>query len=94
MNKARAIKLKCLECSAESPKEVTLCLLVTCPLWPYRFGYSMRDKRYQNRIDAAAKNYPLEFEELMMVLRNQQKDSQNSSGNTQIHIVFEENKES
>ena len=94
MNKAKAIKLKCLECSCESPKEVTLCLLITCPLWAFRFGYSMRDKRYQDRMDAAAKNHPLEFEELMMVLRDQQKDDQNSSGNTQIDHVFEENKES
>lgn len=34
----KAIRLKCLDCSADSAKEVQLCPIEDCPLWPYRFG--------------------------------------------------------
>lgn len=34
----RAIRAKCLDCSAGSYKEVRLCLDTNCPLWPYRLG--------------------------------------------------------
>lgn len=34
----KAIRLKCLECSAGQPKEVRLCPCIDCPLFLYRFG--------------------------------------------------------
>ena len=34
----RAIRLKCLDCSAGQPSEVRECRLVSCALWPYRLG--------------------------------------------------------
>ena len=34
----KAIRLKCLDCSCGSPKEVKLCTVEGCPLYPYRFG--------------------------------------------------------
>ena len=34
----RAIRLKCLDCSGMSAKEVKLCHLWECPLWQYRMG--------------------------------------------------------
>lgn len=34
----RAIRAKCLDCSADQPSEVRLCPIKSCPLWPYRFG--------------------------------------------------------
>lgn len=34
----RAIRLKCLDCSAGSSNEVKLCLIEDCPLYKYRFG--------------------------------------------------------
>ena len=37
---ARVIRLKCLDCSAGSIKEVEHCLVKDCPLWSYRFGKS------------------------------------------------------
>lgn len=33
-----AIRAKCLDCSGGSWKEVELCVLPNCPLYPYRFG--------------------------------------------------------
>jgi len=34
----KTIRLKCLDCTAGSRKEVRLCTVVQCPLYPYRFG--------------------------------------------------------
>jgi len=34
----KAIRKKCLECSGESHKEVRLCPITDCSLYPYRFG--------------------------------------------------------
>lgn len=37
-NPLKAIRLKCLECSAGSSNEVELCVIPSCTLFPYRFG--------------------------------------------------------
>ena len=34
----RAVRAKCLECSAGSPKEVDLCPVTDCSLYPFRYG--------------------------------------------------------
>jgi hypothetical protein len=34
----KAIRAKCLDCTAEQPGEVRLCPIASCPLWPYRMG--------------------------------------------------------
>ena len=34
----KAIRAKCLDCSAGQPKEVRLCVIPGCPLYQYRFG--------------------------------------------------------
>ena len=33
-----AIRLKCLDCVCDQSKEVTVCSIKKCPLWPHRFG--------------------------------------------------------
>jgi len=38
MTPLRAIRFKCLECSAGQPKEVRKCPIENCALFPYRFG--------------------------------------------------------
>jgi hypothetical protein len=38
----RAIRLKCLDCSGMSAKEVRLCPIQRCPLFEYRFGKNPR----------------------------------------------------
>jgi len=65
LNKSQAVKCYCLECSGDSPKEVTLCHIVDCSLWPFRFGYSVKDKRYEKRIEAARRNYPEEYKDML-----------------------------
>lgn len=34
----KAIRLNCLQCSGNSSKEVKLCVMSDCPLYPFRFG--------------------------------------------------------
>ena len=34
----KAIRKKCLNCSYWQPKEVRKCVIVDCPIYPYRFG--------------------------------------------------------
>ena len=34
----KAIRKKCLDCSYWQPKEVRKCVIVDCPIYPYRFG--------------------------------------------------------
>lgn len=53
MTRQRAIYLKCLECSGESAREVTLCSSLDCPLWEYRCGCSLDSRRYAERVKAA-----------------------------------------
>ena len=34
----KAIRAKCLDCSCYQPKEVRLCPVTSCAIWPYRLG--------------------------------------------------------
>lgn len=40
----RAIRAKCIDCSAGSIKEVRECVMLDCPLYPYRLGKSPNSK--------------------------------------------------
>jgi len=94
MNKSQAIKKYCLECSGNSPKEVTLCHLVDCPLWQFRFGYSIKDKRYKKRMEAAKKKYPEEYREMLQILSEYTKTMPNLPEYVQIRAVLEKENES
>lgn len=50
MTRAKAIKKYCFDCAGDSSKEVVLCELTGCPLWPYRLGNSPDSKAYQKRL--------------------------------------------
>lgn len=41
----KAIRLRCLDCSGFSSKEVNLCPVTGCPLYPYRLGKNPAIKR-------------------------------------------------
>lgn len=64
MTKSKAIKLKCLDCAGDSPKEVTLCHLFSCPLWPFRIGASIQSKQYRKRMEVALQNFPEDIKAL------------------------------
>lgn len=38
ITRAKAIRLKCLDCSCFDRKEVKFCPVTNCALWPYRLG--------------------------------------------------------
>lgn len=42
----KAIRLKCLDCTCNQPKEVTLCTATNCPLFPYRMGKRPKESNY------------------------------------------------
>lgn len=42
----RTIRLKCMDCSGDCRKEVELCPVSRCSLWPYRFGKIPNFKKY------------------------------------------------
>ena len=89
MNKSQAIRRKCLECNG-SPLEVSLCTVVLCELWPYRFGYSMKDKRFMRRMVTAKKNHPEKFKEVVKLVRETLSEQPITPKNAQIRMFFEE----
>jgi hypothetical protein len=64
MTKQAAIAIFCKDCAGGSSKEVNLCHLYDCPLWPWRTGAHISTKDYSERITVALKNYPEEVAEL------------------------------
>ena len=68
MTRAKAIAKKCLECSGDNTKEVTLCYLFDCPLWEYRFGNSLKSKNFQARMDRAKARHPKEIDEIKRII--------------------------
>ena len=34
----KSIRAKCLDCSEYQPKEIRLCTVISCALYPYRMG--------------------------------------------------------
>ena len=93
MNKANAIRKNCLECAGGSPKEVTLCHIVYCPLWPFRFGYSINDRRFKARMKAAARTDSEQFEEVRKLVSEYLQNMPNSPEKEQIRAVFGGNSE-
>jgi hypothetical protein len=61
---AEAIKKKCLHCGAGTYKEVVLCPVRRCSLYPYRFGFEPGSKRYLQKLKMAKRKWPTEFREV------------------------------
>lgn len=64
LTKQKAIAKYCKDCSGNSAKEVTLCILFDCPLWEYRCGYHISSNSYSPRIRNAFRNYESDVKEL------------------------------
>ena len=43
ITRAKAIRLKCIDCCAGQPSEVRKCPAKHCPLWRYRMGKEIKD---------------------------------------------------
>jgi hypothetical protein len=61
LDRSRAIWKYCMDCAGESSKEVTLCNLVDCPLWPWRFGCKMGSPVFMARMERQRGVTPDEF---------------------------------
>ena len=48
--RAKAIRLKCIECMGGSYKAVRECHIYDCALWPYRSGHVSRKKSRQKAV--------------------------------------------
>lgn len=46
ITRAKAIRLKCLDCCCYQSAEVRQCPSTECPLWRYRMGKEERDELY------------------------------------------------
>ncbi len=44
-NPRKAIRLKCLSCTCNQMKEIELCKIKSCTLWPWRFGNKPKELR-------------------------------------------------
>ena len=65
MTKQRAISVFCKDCAGGSSKEVTLCHIFDCPLWPWRTGLHISSKAYAERITSGLNKNPEEVAELV-----------------------------
>lgn len=63
ISRAKAIRLKCLDCSAQQAHEVRRCPCTDCPLWRYRMGREERDELYKPRNNGASSRFSEETEE-------------------------------
>ena len=44
LSRAKAIRMKCLDCCADQLAEVRKCPVTNCPLWRYRMGREENDE--------------------------------------------------
>ena len=51
VTRAKAIRLKCLECCCGQSAEVRKCHIETCPLWRYRMGREQKDIDFDEYAD-------------------------------------------
>ena len=55
VNRAKAIRLKCLDCCNQQQKEVKECPVKDCTLWRYRMGTEVRDDLYYKSLETNEK---------------------------------------
>jgi hypothetical protein len=56
MTPIRAIRAKCIDCCAGQPKEVRLCSIEKCPLYPYRMGHRPKDDNLTAEMEKGEKS--------------------------------------
>ena len=48
MNRRKAIRQRCLDCSAHNAADVRECKNSSCPLWPYRMSTEKQNPKHRN----------------------------------------------
>ena len=49
LTRAKAIRLKCLDCCCGQRAEIRNCEIKTCPLWRFRMGKEEQDENFKPR---------------------------------------------
>ena len=93
MIRSKAIAAKCLDCSGGSPMEVTLCHIVDCTLWEYRFGYSMESHHFDDRMKRMKKRSPKDFAEMLKMLRDYPQNIPNKNVKRYVATLIQKNSE-
>ena len=57
MTKTAAIKKHCSDCAGESYLDVVFCVVVDCPLWPFRLGIRAGTGTYDKRMDNSIESH-------------------------------------
>lgn len=52
LTRAQAIRWKCADCTNGQYREIKLCTIKTCPLWPYRLGSEARGREVEAEVEA------------------------------------------
>lgn len=56
LSPVKAIKIKCLDCSDGVKKEVRECIILDCPLYPFRLGKNPNRKLKRNSVSTNQNN--------------------------------------
>ena len=56
VTRAKAIRLKCLDCSCGQLTEIRECPIKDCPLWCYRMGYEVDKNGKKIKFDNGKEN--------------------------------------
>lgn len=64
INRSKAIRMKCLDCTCDQPSEVRKCPATNCPLWRYRMGKEENDefKPVRKKAEKTNENLDEDFE--------------------------------
>jgi hypothetical protein len=79
----KAIRAKCLDCTCNQPKEVRLCPVYSCPLWPYRMGHRPTQQLFDEKPPryVAPPHLPV-IDDAGRILSPEERKSRASSGKT------------
>ncbi len=64
VTRARAIRLKCLDCCCGQSAEVRRCPSTNCPLWIYRMGREVKTSDSENLCENSAYAHDFEDEDV------------------------------
>lgn len=57
ITRAKAIRLKCIDCCCGNTTEVRKCPATNCPLWRYRMGKEIKDENNEDANDFEDENF-------------------------------------
>lgn len=68
MSRAKAVREYCIDCCGGSSGDVTMCNILSCPLWWWRFGVPMSSKVAKKRMEKARRRDPQDWFDAFSVI--------------------------